>query len=67
MIGFQNRRDICALAAVILHSLHIALHMAVDNDLTAHIRGGFEQNGIHAGVRGNTGRLGLYHLCAAHL
>ena len=51
----------------VLHGLHIAPHLSVDDDLTAHVGGGLEQDGIHAGVRLDPGGLCLHYLRPAHL
>ena len=44
----------------------MSAHLAVHDDLTAHIAAGFEQNGVHAHIRFHAGGLCLHHLCPAH-
>ena len=67
VVGLQHGGDIVPLAAEILHGLHITPHLSVDDDLTAYVGGGLEQDGVHAGIRLDPGGLCLHHLRPAHL
>ena len=45
---------------------HLAPHLAVHDDLTAHIAAGLEEDGVHPDIRLDAGCLGLHHLRPAH-
>ena len=67
VIRFHHRGDILALAAVILHRVHVALHDAVDDHLAANVGRRLEKNGVHAHVRRDARGLRLHDLRAPHL
>ena len=66
MVAFHDLRHKLPLAAVVFHGPHIAPDLTVHDDLTAHVGGGFQQNGVHAYVRGDAGGLRLHHLRPTH-
>ena len=66
IVRLHHSGDKFPLAAIVFHGTHIALHLTVDNHLTAHVRGGLEQNGVHPYIRLNAGCLGLHHLRPSH-
>ena len=52
---------------VIFLGREVAVDLAVDDHLGAHLAAGLEQYGIHVHVGGQAGRLGLHHLGPPHL
>ena len=53
--------------AEILRRRHLAPHLTVDDDLTAHVAAGLQEDRVHPHVRLDAGRLRLHHLRPAHL
>ena len=66
IVRIHYRREKLSLAFIVFHGAHIALNSAVHNHLAPHIRGGLEQNGIHAHIRFQPRGLCLHHLSPAH-
>ena len=67
VICLQDVRHQLPFRAEILRRFHLAPHLAVDDDLTAHITAGLQEDGVHPHVRLDTGGLRLHHLRPAHL
>ena len=73
-IVFRRQGIIClpdggaevVFVGVILGGFHVAQDFTVDNDLTAHIAGGLQEDGIHPHIGGNPGGFGLHNLGPAH-
>ena len=67
VIGLQDVRHQLPFRAEILRRFHLAPHLAVDDDLTAHVAAGLQEDGVHPHVRLDACRLRLHHLRPAHL
>ena len=59
--------DQAGLLPVIVPGREVAVNFALDDDLGAHLGGGFEQDGVHVHVGGEPRGHGLDHLGPAHL
>ena len=66
VISRQNLRDQGFFINKIRRRVHLPPDSSVDNDLTSHVRGGFEQHRIHPHIRFNPRRFRLNSLCAPH-
>ena len=67
VVGAQYIRDQRALMAEVFRCGHIPAHLTVDDDLTADIAAGFEQDRVHPHIGFNARCLRLHDLRTAHL
>ena len=66
-VGLHDVGDEFQLALIVVLGPDVAQHLAVDDDLAAHVGGGLQQDGVHAHIGGDARRLRLHHLGPAHL
>ena len=66
VVGREDLRDERSFHFEIGGGGHLAPHLAVHDDLTAHVTAGLEQDGVHPHIRLDACGLRLHHLCPAH-
>ena len=67
LIGLQDHGHEALFVGKIFAGIHIAQDLSLHDDLGARVGGRLEQDGVHAHVRQDPGRLGLHDLGPAHL
>ena len=66
VVGREDLRDERSFHFEVGGGGHLAPHLAVHDDLTAHVTAGLEQDGVHPHIRLDACGLRLHHLCPAH-
>ena len=66
VVGGQNIGNEFFFVAEVIRRLHLAPHLAMDDDLAAHVAAGLEEDGVHPHIGLDACGLSLHHLGAAH-